>query len=87
MSTKFDTRVVHHSVKKVDGLSLATGAAQFVADDLPRGTLYAALLASPHAHANILSIDTSEALAIPEVKAVLTWEDVPRVAWTTAGQR
>ncbi len=81
-----ETRVVHHSVDKVDGISLATGAAQFVADDLPRGTLYAALLGSPHAHANILSIDASEALAMPEVKAVLTWEDVPRVAWTTAGQ-
>ncbi|MFH1532019.1 MAG: molybdopterin cofactor-binding domain-containing protein [Pseudomonadota bacterium] len=81
-----DTRVVHHSVDKVDGISLATGAAQFVADDLPRGTLYAALLGSPHAHANIVSIDASEALAMPEVKAVLTWEDVPRVAWTTAGQ-
>ena len=86
MSADKPTRVVGHSVTKVDGLSLATGAARFVADDLPRGTLYAALLVSPHAHANILSIDASEALAMPEVKAVLTWKDVPRIAWTTAGQ-
>ena len=86
MSTEKHTRVVGHSVDKVDGFSLAAGAARFVADDLPRGTLYAALLGSPHAHARILSIDASEARAMPEVKAVLTWEDVPRVAYTTAGQ-
>ncbi|MBM4372178.1 MAG: molybdopterin-dependent oxidoreductase, partial [Deltaproteobacteria bacterium] len=83
---KQETRVVGRSVEKVDGLSLATGAARFVADDLPRGTLFAALLGSPHAHARIRSIDASEARAMPEVRAVLTWQDVPRVAWTTAGQ-
>jgi len=86
VSAEKKTRVVGHSVDKVDGISLATGAALFVADDLPRGTLYAALLGSPHAHARIISIDAAEARAMPEVKAVLTWEDVPRVAWTTAGQ-
>lgn len=78
--------VVGHSSKKVDGLSLATGRARFVADELPEGTLYAAVLTSPHAHANILSIDTTRAKALPGVHVVLTHEDVPREPHTTAGQ-
>ena len=79
-------KVVGRSVDKVDGLSLVTGRAKFVADDLPRGTLYARILTSPHAHANITRIDASAARALQGVHAVLTWEDVPRVAHTTAGQ-
>lgn len=80
------TKVVGHSVDKVDGLSLATGKASFVTDDLPRDCLHAVVLASPHAHAEIISIDTSKAKALPGVHAVLTWEDVPRISHTTAGQ-
>jgi putative selenate reductase molybdopterin-binding subunit len=80
------TKVVGHSVDKVDAYALATGRARFVADDLPMDVLYAAVLGSPHAHANILSIDTSKAEALPGVHAVLTWEDLPRIAHTTAGQ-
>src|SRR5262245_21808173 len=38
--------------------------------------LYAAILRSPHAHARITAIDTSQALAIPGVVAVLAWRDV-----------
>ncbi len=44
------------------------------------------LLLSPHAHAIIKRIDASKARALPGVHAVLTHEDVPRVAYTTAGQ-
>lgn len=80
------TKVVGHSVDKVDGYALATGRAKFTADDLPDDVLYAAVLTSPHAHANITSIDASQARALPGVQAVLTWEDLPRVAHTTAGQ-
>jgi probable selenate reductase molybdenum-binding subunit len=81
-----ELRVVGRSVDKVDGLSLVTGRAKFAADDLPRGTLYARILGSPHAHARIVSIDASAARALQGVHAVLTWQDVPRVAHTTAGQ-
>lgn len=79
-------KVVGRSEVKVDGFSLATGRAVFVADELPRGTLHAAVLGSPHAHARITSIDTSKAKALPGVRAVLTHEDLPRNAHTTAGQ-
>lgn len=78
--------VVNHSRYKLDGMSLVTGAPKFTADiDLP-GMLHIKVLGSPHAHARILDIDTSEALKVPGVVAVYTWKDVPRIAHTTAGQ-
>ncbi len=78
--------VVGRSVAKLDGYALACGLARFTADEPPRGTLHAAILGSPHAHARIRRIDTAAALALPGVHAVLTYENVPRVAHTTAGQ-
>ncbi|MBU1076407.1 MAG: molybdopterin-dependent oxidoreductase [Spirochaetes bacterium] len=79
-------KYVGQSVKKVDGLGLATGIAGFVDDiELPN-LLYAKILPSPHAHAKILSIDASKAKKLKGVKAVLTYKDLPRIAHTTAGQ-
>ena len=54
---------------------LLTGYGHYTADDRPVGTLYCAVLRSPHAHARILSIDTSRALAMPGVEYVLTGEE------------
>ncbi|WIV11926.1 xanthine dehydrogenase family protein molybdopterin-binding subunit [Proteiniborus sp. MB09-C3] len=54
-----------------------TGQAVYVHDmELP-GMLYAKCLHSPYAHAEIVSIDTSEAKALPGVKAVITGDDAP----------
>lgn len=62
---------------KVDGLSRITGQARFTDDlKLPR-MAYAKVLRSPHAHARILSIDASDALATPGVLAVITGPDIP----------
>jgi 4-hydroxybenzoyl-CoA reductase alpha subunit len=62
---------------KVDGLPKITGRATFTGDmRLPR-MVHAKVLRSPHAHAHILSIDTSAALAMPGVVGVLTGEDTP----------
>ena len=62
---------------KVDGLSKIVGQAQFVADmKLPR-MVYAKVLRSTEAHARIISIDASEALAIPGVLRVVTGEELP----------
>ena len=44
------------------------------------------ILHSTVAHAWIKSIDTAEAKALPGVAAVLTWQDLPRVVYSTAGQ-
>jgi len=61
--------------------ALLTGRGRF-ADDLPvaAGTLHAAILRSPHAHADIVSIDTSRAVTMPGVQGLVTGEDARR--WT-----
>ena len=62
-----------------DGFDKVTGAARFGADlNLPN-MLHGKVLRSPHAHARILSIDTSKAEALPGVIAVATAQDFPIV--------
>ncbi|HVR29937.1 MAG TPA: xanthine dehydrogenase family protein molybdopterin-binding subunit, partial [Thermoanaerobaculia bacterium] len=60
-----------------DGLDKVTGRARFAADLVLPGMLHGHVLRSPHAHARIVSIDTSAALAMPGVKAVVTRDDFP----------
>jgi CO/xanthine dehydrogenase Mo-binding subunit len=60
-----------------DGVDKVTGRAQYGADVRLTGMLYGAMLRSPHAHARILSIDTSQAEALPGVRAVVTGADLP----------
>ena len=72
--------------KKVDAIKLAQGKPAFTADIEPRNLLHAKVLRSPHAHARIKSMDTSKAKALEGVVAVLTWQDIPRVVYSTAGQ-
>ena len=71
---------------KVDGPGLVTGRAQFTDDFELHGMLHAKILTSPHAHARIRRLDATRARALPGVACVLTHADVPRVAYTTAGQ-
>lgn len=79
-------RAVGKPVAKVDAVKLVQGNPAFAADIEMRGMLVAKVLQSPHAHARIKRIDASTARAMPGVAAVLTWEDIPRVAYSTAGQ-
>ena len=72
--------------EKVDAVKLVQGKPAFTADFERRDMLYAKVLFSPHPHALIKSIDTSKALEIPGVVTVLTHKDLPRVAYSTAGQ-
>ena len=71
---------------KVDAIKLAQGKPAFTADIEMRGMLHAKVLHSPYAHARIKKIDASKARALPGVAAVLTWQDIPRVVYSTAGQ-
>ena len=54
-----------------------TGEARYTADLKLPGMLYGAILRSPHPHADVLSVDTSEALKLPGVRAVVTPFDAP----------
>ncbi|MCL5036845.1 MAG: xanthine dehydrogenase family protein molybdopterin-binding subunit [Chloroflexi bacterium] len=69
--------IVGERVVRVDAAEKATGRAKFIDDMKFPGMLHASVLRSPYAHAKILSIDKSEAEAVPGVYAVCTHEDVP----------
>jgi len=74
-----DLRVVGQSHPRVDGMEKVTGAARFSPDvKLPR-MIVGKILRSPYPHAKVLHIDTSRALRLPGVKAVVTADDTPRV--------
>lgn len=77
---------VGKSEVKVDAYKLVQGKPAFTADIEPRGMLHAKVLYSPYAHARITHIDATRARALPGVAAVLTWQDLPRVVFSTAGQ-
>lgn len=64
----------------MDGAAKITGNTRFVADLKLHGVLTAQLVQSDFAHANIRSIDTSEALKVEGVVAVLTADDMPDIA-------
>ncbi|MBO66578.1 MAG: oxidoreductase [Actinobacteria bacterium] len=63
-----------------DGLEKVTGKARFGADLVLPGMLYGKVVRSPHAHARIVSIDTSAAESMEGVKAVITGADFPDLA-------
>ncbi len=73
-------------VKKIDAVSLASGAAMFTDDFQLKDALHLAVLYSPYAHAIIEEIDVDEALAMDGVVDVLTYKNVPQKLFTTAGQ-
>ncbi len=77
---------VGRNVRKIDAVSLATGAAQFTDDFQTPDALHLELVYSPHAHAEIEEIDTAEAESLPGVVDILCYKNVPRIWHTTAGQ-
>ncbi|MEA2219262.1 MAG: aerobic carbon-monoxide dehydrogenase large subunit [Solirubrobacteraceae bacterium] len=76
MSTTEQTLHVGRSLRRKEDPRLITGRAQYVDDFVLHGMLYVAIVRSPEAHARIVSIDGSEALAQPGIRAVFTGEDM-----------
>jgi CO/xanthine dehydrogenase Mo-binding subunit len=68
-------KVVGTRPPRPDGIDKVTGRAMYGADATAPGMLLGHILRSPHAHARIKSIDTSEAEALSGVKAVVTAKD------------
>jgi len=74
---KEELRVVGKGVPKVDGILKATGKAVYGADFSLPGMLHGKILRSTVPHARILNIDTSKALRLPGVRAIITGKDFP----------
>ncbi len=75
-NVKADFKIIGTRVKRPDGLDKVTGKAMYGADMSAPGMLVGRILRSPHAHARIVSIDTSAAEAVKGVKAVVTAADL-----------
>src|SRR6266480_2457065 len=75
MAAPSQLQSIGQSIPKQDAYLKATGSAAYAGDVRLPGTLDARVLRSPHAHARIVSIDTSAAEALPGVYAVVTGKD------------
>jgi CO/xanthine dehydrogenase Mo-binding subunit len=74
-----DLKVVGTRPIRPDGVDKVTGRALFAADTRAAGMLWGKIKRSPHAHANIVSINTSKAKTLPGVMAVVTAADFPEI--------
>lgn len=72
-----DFQIVGKRNRKVDSLAKATGEAIYTDDIALPGMLHAKILRSPHAHARVLSVDTSKAEALAGVHGVLVGAELP----------
>jgi carbon-monoxide dehydrogenase large subunit len=83
------TDVLGASIKRVEDPRFITGKGRYLDDIKLAGMAYMSILRSPYAHANIRSIDTSAAKAMPGVVLVLVGADVPYnplpMAWPAGG--
>ncbi len=73
---------IGESARRSDIEGHVTGRTQYYADRAFPGMLHLRMVRSPHHHARILSVDTSEAEKLPGVVRVLTHRDVPKNVYT-----
>jgi CO/xanthine dehydrogenase Mo-binding subunit/aerobic-type carbon monoxide dehydrogenase small subunit (CoxS/CutS family) len=79
METETEDAVIGKAVRRIDAPSKVSGRLRYAADMTMPGMLHVQVLRSPHAHARIVSIDTSAAEAMEGVEGVITCADVPGV--------
>ena len=79
-------RIIGKPTGKIDGPQLVSGDRAFVEDYVTPDTCHLVMLRSPHAHAYINSIDTSEAEKVPGVIHIITAFNCPDVYYMQAGQ-
>ncbi len=79
-------KIIGKGYAKIDGMAIATGKPVYTEDLAMSNALIVKILRSPHAFAEIKSIDTSRAEKIEGVECIITHKDVPNVRFTLAGQ-
>src|SRR6266581_4157101 len=80
-----DNKLIGQNYTTPDLVAKVTGKAKYAEDYRVEGMLFAKLLVSPYPHARVKRCDTSAALAMPGVKAILRAEDMPGAAGGAAG--
>ncbi|MFI6577423.1 xanthine dehydrogenase family protein molybdopterin-binding subunit [Nocardiopsis sp. NPDC050513] len=71
---------IGRDVDRIDAHAKVTGSARYSAEQHPPGTAYAVLVGARIARGRVTGIDTSAALAVDGVLAVLTHRELPRIA-------
>lgn len=79
-------KYVNNSFAKLDGLSLVTGEEKFTDDFSYKNMLHISVLHSRYAHARIIDIDETEARKISGVVDIISFKNINRILYTTAGQ-
>jgi len=72
-----------HRRPRVDAYERVSGTAVYPSDVILPDMLYGAILRCPHAHARVLAVDTSAAVGMPGVAAVLTGATARRTSTGT----
>ena len=72
-----DYRFIGKATARKDAREIVTGSATYISDMKLPNMLHGKVLRSPHPHAIIKKIDKSRALALPGVKKILTYEEMP----------
>ena len=87
MTTTTDFKVLEQNHPRVDAYDKVTGRATYASDVYLPGMLACKLLPSTRNHARIVSLDTSQAEALPGVRAVITGVDFPEVRYGSGALR
>jgi 2-furoyl-CoA dehydrogenase large subunit len=81
LSKTGDKSWIGQSVERIEDLTLLAGRGRFIDDiGVPPGTLHAAILRSPHAHAEIRAINTEAARRAHGIAAVITAAEVTKLS-------
>src|SRR6516225_7036468 len=75
-----EQKLVGQNYTVPDLVAKVTGKSKYAEDFRVEGMIFAKLLLSPLPHARVTRLDTSAALAMPGVKAILTFDDLPKPA-------
>jgi len=78
-------KVIGKSINRFDAIAKVTGKAKYTDDFFERDMLVGKVLRSPYAHAKVLNINIEEAEKIEGVEAIISYKDLPKHKFATAG--